>query len=209
MSSIKKDPLRTLTNSERRALEQLARSQSAPAASVARARALLAVSRRTVPAARGADDRRCARGCVAGYPWPRRSRGQATRSTLRFWARAGLGEGQKKHWRSPALPTSGTDRAAALGAGRSQRSECARGGITGDASGPRLVRGYATRTASGARGSLRRELVAAKAASAERCASLAAAEGQPRSGPCGGPQSTASRSARTRRTDSFGTTASN
>jgi transposase len=39
-----KDPLRPLSNSERRALEQLARSQSAPALSVARARALLYVS---------------------------------------------------------------------------------------------------------------------------------------------------------------------
>jgi len=39
-----KDPLRPLTNYERRALEQLARSHSAPALSVARARALLAVS---------------------------------------------------------------------------------------------------------------------------------------------------------------------
>jgi hypothetical protein len=39
-----KDPLRPLTNSERRALEQLARSHSAPALSVSRARALLAVS---------------------------------------------------------------------------------------------------------------------------------------------------------------------
>ena len=44
MSSIKKDPLRPLTSSERDALERLARSQSAPAASVARARAFLAVS---------------------------------------------------------------------------------------------------------------------------------------------------------------------
>src|SRR5215216_2690356 len=40
----KKDPLRPVTGSERRALEQLARSHSAPALSVARARALLAVS---------------------------------------------------------------------------------------------------------------------------------------------------------------------
>lgn len=39
-----KDPLRPLSMSERRALEQLARSHSAPALSVARARALLAVS---------------------------------------------------------------------------------------------------------------------------------------------------------------------
>jgi len=39
-----KDPLRPLSSSERRALEQLARSHSAPALSVARARALLAVS---------------------------------------------------------------------------------------------------------------------------------------------------------------------
>ena len=39
-----KDPLRPLSNAERRALEQLARSQSAPALSVARACALLAVS---------------------------------------------------------------------------------------------------------------------------------------------------------------------
>jgi transposase len=39
-----KNPLRPLTNSERRALEQLAHSHSAPALSVARARALLAVS---------------------------------------------------------------------------------------------------------------------------------------------------------------------
>ena len=44
MSRPKKDPLRQLTSSERRSLEQLARSQSAPALSVARARALLAVS---------------------------------------------------------------------------------------------------------------------------------------------------------------------
>ena len=44
MSRPKKDPLRPFTNSERRALEQLARSHSAPALSVARARALLAVS---------------------------------------------------------------------------------------------------------------------------------------------------------------------
>ena len=39
-----KDPLRSLSNSERTALEQLARSHSAPALSVDRARALLAVS---------------------------------------------------------------------------------------------------------------------------------------------------------------------
>ena len=39
-----KNPLRSLSASERRALEQLARSHSAPALSVARARALLAVS---------------------------------------------------------------------------------------------------------------------------------------------------------------------
>ena len=44
MSPVKKDPLRALSSGERRALEQLARSQSAPAASVARARAFLAVS---------------------------------------------------------------------------------------------------------------------------------------------------------------------
>ncbi len=44
MSRPKKDPLRPFTNSERRALGQLARSHSAPALSVARARALLAVS---------------------------------------------------------------------------------------------------------------------------------------------------------------------
>ena len=44
MSRRKQDPLRPLTASERTALERLARSQSAPAAAVARARALLAVS---------------------------------------------------------------------------------------------------------------------------------------------------------------------
>ena len=44
MTRTKKDLLRAMTSSERRALEQLARSQSAPALSVARARALLAVS---------------------------------------------------------------------------------------------------------------------------------------------------------------------
>src|SRR5438132_107664 len=44
VSGRQKDPLRPLTNFERRALEQLARSHSAPALSVARARALLAVS---------------------------------------------------------------------------------------------------------------------------------------------------------------------
>jgi hypothetical protein len=38
VSRTKKAPLRPLTNSERRSLEQLARSQSAPALSVARAR---------------------------------------------------------------------------------------------------------------------------------------------------------------------------
>jgi hypothetical protein len=45
VSRPKKDPLRPFTNSERRALEQLARSHGAPALSVARARALLAVRR--------------------------------------------------------------------------------------------------------------------------------------------------------------------
>jgi len=44
VSRPKKELLRLFTNSERLALEQLARSQSAPALSVARARALLAVS---------------------------------------------------------------------------------------------------------------------------------------------------------------------
>jgi transposase len=44
VSRTKKDPLRPLTSSERRSLEQLARSHSAPALSVARARALLWVS---------------------------------------------------------------------------------------------------------------------------------------------------------------------
>src|SRR5229473_4653558 len=44
VSGRQKDPLRPLSTSERRALEQLARSHSAPALSVARARALLAVS---------------------------------------------------------------------------------------------------------------------------------------------------------------------
>jgi transposase len=44
VSRTKKDPLRPLAHSERRSLEQLARSQSAPASAVARARALLAVS---------------------------------------------------------------------------------------------------------------------------------------------------------------------
>jgi transposase len=44
VSRHKKDPLRPFTGAERRALEQLARSHSAPALSVARARALLAVS---------------------------------------------------------------------------------------------------------------------------------------------------------------------
>ena len=44
VSRSQKDPLRSLTAHERSALERLARSQSAPAASVARARALLAVS---------------------------------------------------------------------------------------------------------------------------------------------------------------------
>jgi transposase len=44
VSRHKKDPLRPFTSSERNALERLARSQSAPAAAVARARALLAVS---------------------------------------------------------------------------------------------------------------------------------------------------------------------
>src|SRR5207237_5638647 len=44
MSRRRKDPLRPLSDAERRALAQLSRSQSAPAAQVARARALLAVA---------------------------------------------------------------------------------------------------------------------------------------------------------------------
>ncbi len=44
MSRRRKDPLRAMTASERESLEQLGRSTSAPAASVARARALLAVA---------------------------------------------------------------------------------------------------------------------------------------------------------------------
>ena len=43
MSRRQKDPLRPLSDAERRALARLSRSQSAPAAQVARARALLAV----------------------------------------------------------------------------------------------------------------------------------------------------------------------
>src|SRR3954465_2764299 len=45
MSRRKKDPLRELTEPERRELSQLSRSQSAPAAEVTRARLLLAVAR--------------------------------------------------------------------------------------------------------------------------------------------------------------------
>lgn len=45
MSRKKKDPLRELTETERRELEALGRSQSAPAAEVTRARLLLAVAR--------------------------------------------------------------------------------------------------------------------------------------------------------------------
>src|SRR3954466_15386263 len=45
MSRKKKDPLRELTEPERRELELLSRSQSAPAAEVIRARILLAVAR--------------------------------------------------------------------------------------------------------------------------------------------------------------------
>ena len=45
MSRKKKDPLRELTEPERRELELLGRSQAAPAAEVARARLLLAVAR--------------------------------------------------------------------------------------------------------------------------------------------------------------------
>src|SRR4051812_4522494 len=44
MSRPEKDPLRPLSDAERRALARLSRSQSAPAAQVARARALLAVA---------------------------------------------------------------------------------------------------------------------------------------------------------------------
>src|SRR3954453_12144687 len=44
MSRPQKDPLRPLSDAERRALARLSRSQSAPAAQVARARALLAVA---------------------------------------------------------------------------------------------------------------------------------------------------------------------
>lgn len=44
MSRRQKDPLRPLSDAERRALARLSRSQSAPAAQVARARALLAVA---------------------------------------------------------------------------------------------------------------------------------------------------------------------
>jgi transposase len=45
MSRRKKDPLRELTEPERRELEQLSRSQTAPAVEVTRARLLLAVAR--------------------------------------------------------------------------------------------------------------------------------------------------------------------
>jgi transposase len=45
MSRRKKDPLRPLTDDERSALTQISRSQSAPAAEVARAKILLAVDR--------------------------------------------------------------------------------------------------------------------------------------------------------------------
>src|SRR5215211_1633558 len=44
MSRRQKDPLRPLSDAERSALARLSRSQSAPAAQVARARALLAVA---------------------------------------------------------------------------------------------------------------------------------------------------------------------
>src|SRR3954447_4288118 len=44
MSRHQKDPLRPLSDAETRALARLSRSQSAPAAQVARARALLAVA---------------------------------------------------------------------------------------------------------------------------------------------------------------------
>ena len=44
MSRRRKDPLRALTDGERESLEQLGRATSAPVASVARARALLAVA---------------------------------------------------------------------------------------------------------------------------------------------------------------------
>jgi hypothetical protein len=44
MSRRQKDPLRLLNEAERTSLSRLSRSQSAPAAQVARARALLAVA---------------------------------------------------------------------------------------------------------------------------------------------------------------------
>ena len=44
MSRRKKDPLRSLTDNERRALERVSRAQSAPAAQVTRAKLLLAVA---------------------------------------------------------------------------------------------------------------------------------------------------------------------
>ena len=44
MSRRQKDPLRALSDAERTALSRLSRSQGAPAAQVARARALLAVA---------------------------------------------------------------------------------------------------------------------------------------------------------------------
>ena len=44
MSRRQKDPLRSLSDAERTSLLRLSRSQSAPAAQVARARALLAVA---------------------------------------------------------------------------------------------------------------------------------------------------------------------
>ena len=46
MSRRQKNPLRPVSDAERRALDRLSRSQSAPAAQVARARALLAVAER-------------------------------------------------------------------------------------------------------------------------------------------------------------------
>lgn len=70
MSCRQKDPLRPVTQEERRFLERLSRSQSQPAAHVARAKAVLAVADGSsyTAAAKIAGDSRGGYGGQAGEP---------------------------------------------------------------------------------------------------------------------------------------------
>lgn len=100
----RKDPLRPLTESERRDLERLSRSESAPAAPVARARALLAV-------AGGGSYHAAAR--AAG-----RRDGDAVTGLVARFNREGLAAVEPRHGGGPPLRYTTADRERILAEAR-------------------------------------------------------------------------------------------